>query len=73
MMGKFKRLSDLDLERIFDKFVKKNHRVVCSENHIHGFDCVDFDDEKTMIIERLRVEVICLQDKLKQIETIVKK
>ena len=73
MMSKFQRLTDAELDRIFEKFVKNKHRVSCNEYHAHGFDCVDFDDETTMIIERLRVEVVMLRDRLKQIEDIVKK
>ena len=73
MISKFKKLTDADLERIFQKFVKDRHRVCCSENHTHGFDCVEFADEQTMLIERLRVEVVLLRDRLKQIEEIAKK
>lgn len=73
MMNKFTRLTDDELERIFDKFVKGKHRVYCNEYHAHGFDCVDFDDEQTMILDRLRVEVILLRNKLREIEAIVKK
>lgn len=58
MMREFKRLTDAELQRIFDKFVKSKHRVVCDKYHAHGFDCIDFADEQTMIIDRLRVEVI---------------
>ena len=73
MTSKFQRLTDAELDRIFQKFVKDKHRVVCDEYHAHGFDCVEFDDEQTMIIDRLRVEVIMLRDKLKQVEEILKK
>lgn len=73
MNSGFKRLTDADLQRIFDKFVKDKHSVACDEYHAHGFDCVEFADESTMIIERLRVEVIMLRDKLKEIEAITKK
>ena len=73
MMMKFKPLMDADLERIFQRFVDGKHRVNCSEFHAHGFECVDFDDEQTMIIDRLRVEVLVLRDKLKEIQEIAKR
>jgi hypothetical protein len=67
MIGKFTKLTDADLERIFNKYVKKQCRVQCAENHEHGFDCIEFEDEQTMILDRLRVEVIFLRAKLKEI------
>lgn len=73
MNSKFEPLTDSDLNRIFEKFVKGKHKVYCETYHNHGFNCVEFDDEQTMIIERLRVEVVLLRDKLKQIEAVVKK
>lgn len=72
-MMKFQKLTDDDLERVFQKFVKGRHRVTCNEYHAHGFECVDFDDEQTMIIDRLRVEVILLRHKLEEIQDIVKR
>lgn len=72
MRGVFKTLTDEDLKRIYDKYVHGNLRVVCSQNHIHGFQCADFNDEKTMTIERLRAEVLLLRDKLKKIGEISK-
>ena len=71
MMGKFTKLTDSDLDRIYKKYVKDTHHVVCNKSHIHGFECVDFNDEQIMIIERLRVEVVLLRDKLKSIEGII--
>lgn len=73
MMSKFKALTEADLDKIFKKFVAGKHRVTCDENHAHGFGCVDFDDETIMVIERLRVEVLLLRGKLKEISDIVKK
>jgi hypothetical protein len=70
---KFQPLTDSDLDRIFQKYIKNKHRVLCDEYHAHGFECVEFDDETTMIIERLRVEVCLLRDKLKEIEHIAKR
>ena len=64
--GQFKPLTDEDLQRIFEKYVNDRHRVSCCDYHAHGFDCVTFDDETTMIIERLRLEVVILRDKLKK-------
>lgn len=70
MMGKFLSLTDEDLERIFQKYVKDGHRISCDEHHSHSFDCVNFDDERTMILERLRVEVKLQREKLKQISSL---
>jgi hypothetical protein len=73
MMMTFKPLTDEDLTRIFDKYVKNNHTVDCTEYHTHGFDCVNFKDEQTMTIERLRLEVVILKRKLEEIVDIAKK
>lgn len=72
-MSKFKALTEADLDKVFKKFVVGKHRVTCDENHAHGFGCVDFDDETILVIERLRVEVLLLRGKLKEISDIVKK
>jgi hypothetical protein len=66
-------LTDADLERIFQKYIKGKHHVNCNEFHAHGFDCVTFDDEQTMIIDRLRVEVLVLRGKLDKIAELSKK
>ena len=73
IQGQFKPLSDNDLQRIFDKYIKDKHQVHCSEYHGHGFDCVLFEDEQTMMMERLRLEIVILRDKLKKISEIVDK
>lgn len=72
MVGLFKPLTDKELERIYKKYVLGNHKVICAQNHVHGFNCVEFASEQTMIIERLRVEVILLKHKLTQINNITK-
>ena len=73
MNMKFQPLTDSDLDRIFQKYIKNCHHVCCDEHHSHGFECIEFDDEETAIIERLRVEVCILRDKLKEIENIAKR
>lgn len=72
MMGNFQKLTDVDLDRIFAKYVKDRSRVCCDEYHAHGFNCVLFDDEQTMVLERLRLEVIMQRDKLKKVSEITK-
>lgn len=62
-----KPLTSDDLDKIFQKYVDKHVRVSCDEYHAHGFNCAAFDSEQVMILERLRVEVELLQDKLKKI------
>ena len=73
MVIKFSQLTDNDLMRIFNRFVKDKHKVVCNKPHVHGIECIDFDDEQTMIIERLRIEVVLLRAKQKEIADILKK
>lgn len=65
-------LTDADLERIFEKYIKGKHRVNCNEFHAHGYDCVEFEDEQTMLMDRLRVEILILRGKLKDIAKIAK-
>jgi hypothetical protein len=72
MTSTLQRLTDADLDRIFKKFVKPRVHVNCTERHVHGFNCADFDDEQTMVIERLRVEVVMLRSKLRKIEELSK-
>lgn len=67
-----KKLTQADLDRIYQKFVQGKHQLHCNETHSHGFNCVKFQDEETMIIERLRVEVVLLRKKLADIASIIK-
>jgi hypothetical protein len=62
-----KPLRKEDIDEIFKKYVKTHTKIACDEYHAHSFDCAVFDSEEIMILERLRVEVIILQDKLEQI------
>ena len=71
--GQFKPFTDADLQRIFEKYIKDKHRVHCDEYHAHGFDCVLFEDEQTMILERLRLEVVTLREKIKKVSDILDK
>ena len=73
IQGQFKPLTDEDLQRVFDKYVKPKYIVSCDEYHAHSFDCVMFEDETTMLIERLRLEIVTLREKIKKVSDILDK
>lgn len=64
----FKPLTHEDLDEIFNKHVKQKCHVSCDEYHAHGFNCAVFTTEEVMVLERLRVEVSILLDKLEEIK-----
>ncbi len=73
MRDTFKALSPEDIQRVYSKYVDGNYTVVCNQNHVHTYNCIDFNNEYTMVIERLRLEVVLLNDKLTKIEEIAKR